>query len=100
MTKDLYFSTIDNDVVFSADIIKAYFLETGINIDHNDVDKIRFVASSMAGLERELKRPSPVFLVKHGHTLAAVRVYRDIHKCSLSEAKYIIDKMVEEFKEA
>ena len=99
MTKELYFATIDNNIVFSADIIKAHYLQTGEKIDRNDVDKIRFVAASMAGLKRELKRPSPVFLVKHGHTLAAVRVYRDIHECSLSEAKHIIDKMVEEFKE-
>lgn len=99
MLKELYFSTIDNDIVFSADIIKAYFLKTGIKIDRNDVDKIRFVTASMAGIERELKHPSPVFLVKHGHTVAAVRVYRDIHGCSLSEAKFIIDKMVEELKE-
>lgn len=98
MTKDLYFSTKDNDIVFSADIIKAYYLKTGIKIDHDDVDRIRLVAASMAGIERELKRPSPVFLVKHGHECAAVRVYRDIHECSLREAKDIIDKMVEEFK--
>ena len=99
MSNELYFATIDNNVVFRADIIKAYFLKTGIKIDYDDVDRIRLVAASMAGINRELKRPSPVFLVKHGHTLAAVRVYRDIHECSLSEAKSIIDKMVEEFKE-
>lgn len=99
MRKELYFATKDNDIVFSYDIIKAYYLKTGIKIDSDDVDRIRFVAASMAGIERELKRPSPVFLVKHGHICAAVRVYRDIHECSLREAKDIIDKMVEEFKE-
>lgn len=99
MHKELYFATKDNDIVFSADVIKAYYLKTGIKIDRDDVDRIRFVVASMAGIERELKRPSPVFLVKHGYVAAAVRVYRDIHECSLREAKDIIDKMVEEFKE-
>lgn len=98
MTKDLYFATKDNDIVFSYDVIKAYYLKTGIKIDFYDVDRIRLAAASMAGIERELKRPSPVFLVKHGHECAAARVYRDIHECSLREAKEIIDKMVEEFK--
>lgn len=99
MSNELYFATKDNDVVFKSDIIKAYFLKTGIKIAYDDVDRIRLAAASMAGIERELKRPSPVFLVKHGHECAAVRVYRDIHECSLREAKDIIDKMVEEFKE-
>ena len=99
MHRELYFATKDNDIVFSADVIKAYYLKTGIKIDPDDVDRIRLIAASMAGIERELKRPSPVFLVKHGHICAAVRVYRDIHECSLREAKDVIDKMVEEFKE-
>lgn len=99
MTKELYFATKDNDIVFSYDVIKAYYLKTGIKIDHDDVDRIRFVAASMAGIERELKRPSPVFLVKHRHIVAAIKVYRDIHGCSLCEAKDAVDKIAERLKE-
>ncbi len=95
MIKELYFSTKDNDIVFSADVVKAYYLKTGIKIDPNDVDRIRFVAVSMAGIERELKRPSPVFLVKHGHKCAAVRVYRDIHNTTLREAHDAVEKIAE-----
>ena len=99
MSKELYFATKDNDVVFKADVIKAYYLKTGIKIDHDDVDRIRLIAASMAGIERELKRPSPVFLVKHGHECAAVRVYRDIHECSLHEAKNAVERITEVLKE-
>ena len=99
MSNELYFATKDNGVAFKADIIKAYYLKTGIKIDYDDVDRVRLAAAAMAGIERELKRPSPVFLVKHGHTLAAVRVYRDIHECTLREAKDAIDKIAEQLKE-
>lgn len=99
MPKDLYFRTTDNDVVFSADIIKAYYLKTGIKIDPYDVDRIRFVTASMAGIERELKNPSPAFLIKHGHLVSATKVYRDIHGCSLREAKDAVDKIAEKLKE-
>lgn len=98
MHKELYFATKDNGIVFSYDIIKAYYLKTGIKIDSDDVDRIRFAAASMAGIDRELKHPSPMFLVKHGHECAAVKVYRDIHGCSLREAKETIDKIIEGLK--
>ena len=99
MSKELYFRTTDNDIAFGTDIVKAYYLNTGIKIDPDDVGKIRFVARHMYGIERELTYPSPVFLVKHGHIVAAMRVYRDIHNCTLREAKDAVDKIQKQFNE-
>lgn len=93
MIQELYFATIDNNIVFANDIVKSHFLNTGEKIDHTDVDKIRLVAASMPGVSRELKKPSPVFLVRNGHTVAAVRVYRDLYGCTLSEARLMVEKI-------
>ena len=96
---DLYFARTDNNVAFSRDIINAHYLVTGYKIESYEHDKIRAVASRMSGIVREIQEPSPEFLVKHGYFISAVRVYRDIHDCSLTEAKAAIDMIAERIKE-
>jgi hypothetical protein len=59
---------------------------TGEKIDCDDADKIRLFASSMAGIERELKNPSVAFLVKHGRFVRAVKLYKHKYDCTLREA--------------
>lgn len=95
---NLYFERADHNIAFCGDIVHAHYLVSGETIDANDHEKIRAVAASMAGIVRELNRPSPKFLVKHGHTVAAIRVYRDMHDCTLMQAKSAVDRMAEKLK--
>lgn len=98
MPKTLYFARKDNDIAFSYDIIQAHYLMTGSKLESDDYDGIRNTAASMSGIVRELERPSVKFLVKHGRTVPAIRVYRDLNGCTLHEARDAVDKIVESLK--
>ena len=98
MYKDLYFERADHNIAFSGDIVHAHYLVSGEKIEMNDYEKIRELAANMVGIVRELKHPSPKFLVKHGHNVAAIRVYRDMHNCTLMQAKSAVDRMAEKLK--
>lgn len=98
MTKTLYFARADSNIAFSYDIIQAHYLMTGQEIKFDDHEAIRNAAASMSGILRELEHPSVKFLVEHGHTIPAIRVYRDIHNCTLAEAKAVVDAMDAAFR--
>ena len=98
MPKNLYFALTDNDIAFSNDIIKVHYFMTGTKIDLDDHDAIRRAASTMSAVVRELEHPSVEFLVKHGHIVPAIRLYRDLNDCMLTEAKAAVDKIVAELE--
>jgi hypothetical protein len=95
MTKTLYFARADNNIAFSYDIIQAHYLMTSQEIKFDDHEAIRNAAASMSGILRELERPSVKFLVKHGHTVPAIRVYHELNNCTLHEARDAVQQIVE-----
>jgi hypothetical protein len=98
MSKELYFKMVNNDIAFSGDIIRAHYLTTGTALDPDNHDEIRKIAASMSGIVRELNFPSPTVLVRSGHIVSAVRLYRAIHNCTLREANDTINKIAEQLK--
>ena len=95
MSKTLYFALSNNDIAFSNDIVRVYYFVTGNAIDPEDHNKVRRAASTMSAVTKVLSNPSVEFLVKHRHIVSAVRLYRQLNDCTLSEAKEAVDKIIE-----
>jgi hypothetical protein len=95
MPKTLYFARTDDDIAFSNDIIQTHYFMTGDKINPEDTHSIRKAANDMAGILYELDRPSVERLVKHRHVVSAVRLYRELHDCTLKEAHDAVQKIVE-----
>jgi hypothetical protein len=94
MAKTLYFARTDDDIAFGGDIIKVHYFMTGDKINPEDTRSIRKAANVMAGILYELDRPSVEHLVKHKHVVSAVRLYRELHDCTLHEAHDAVQKML------
>jgi hypothetical protein len=91
----LYFARTDDDIAFSNDVAQAHYLIIGKKIDPTNNEEIRRLACHMDGLKGELDNPSVEYLVKHGHVVSAVRLYRELHDCTLREAHDAVQKIVE-----
>lgn len=90
MDSKLYFETIDGGVINSSDIKKAYYIMIGKQLKEKEVlTYARFLPS----VKRHISNPTPEELYRLGSTVNAIVLYRELHDCSLTEAK----KAVEEF---
>lgn len=100
MPKTLYFARTDDDIAFGSDIIRVHYFMTGDKINPEDTRSIRKAANDMAGILYELDRPSVEHLVKHGHIVSAVRLYRDLNDCTVYEAHTAVQKISKEVNNA
>lgn len=92
----IYFKEKGNDSIFltELDIVKAARITEGILINYTDKASVREFAKKCKGVGEEIKRPSVRYLVNKGNKIGAIHVFRDIHNCSIVEAKEAVDKMM------
>lgn len=86
----------DDSFFTEMDIIRAAMITEGIFIDYRNEGQIREFAWKCKGVGEEIKRPSVRYLVNKGNKIGAIHVFRDIHNCSIVEAKEAVDKMMAE----
>ena len=96
----LYFET-KTRVLESYDIQKIAEAMTGIELSDTD-EAIRTFASSCPGIVREIKNPTVEDFLNKKETVKAIVLYRDIHGCTIVEARNAVyammDKIVDEGK--
>lgn len=89
--KTRYYITKDNRLVTSNDVIKSWYLLTGIQITTED-EETAVIFNKMNGITSEVI-PSYETLLKHDAKVLAVAKYREDNDCSLREAQEAIDKI-------
>lgn len=96
----IYFETTNGRLVTNYNISTTAEIVNGKKIDSEDFVSVReYVKGACNGILKEVKNPSVNFLIKKGRKIDAVKLYYDTHTgISLSEAKNIIEEMMEECK--
>lgn len=97
---NLYFET-KHHILTEYDIHKIAEAMTGNELC--DTDKaVRKFARSCPGIIKEITEPTVEYFLSKKETVKAIKLYRDIHGCSIVEAKdtvnAMVDKMVDEGK--
>lgn len=97
MTDDIYFGTLDGDLVTNFELARIAKIVDGREIDYNDLLSIKAYADICRGIVGEVENPSVKFLIRHGHKVKAVQIYhRQNPEVSLTECKKIVDDMADE----
>ena len=96
----LYFET-KTRILDSYDIQKIAEAMTGYQLKDTD-EAIRTFANTCPGIIREIKNPTVEDFLNKKETVKAIVLYRDIHGCTIVEARNAVnammDKMVDEGK--
>lgn len=93
---NLYFET-KHHILTDYDIQKIAEAMTGNALNDTD-EAIREFASSCPGIIREITEPTVEYFLSKKETVKAIKLYRDIHGCSIVEAKDIVNKIMEKNK--
>jgi len=91
-TKYLWFATTDGDLMDDYQIRRIARIVHDVVIPSDDHDAIRAYAKTCKGITHEVKHPSVDYLLKHGHKVTAMRIYRNTHPdVTLLEARQYIE---------
>lgn len=99
----LYYQLRNGNIVGEYEIHKAYEIATGNTFHHDSADFSQWLYSLLgksivkAMTEREVNIEQ---FLRGNNIVAAVRLYRDTHGCSLREAKDTVDKIKAEMQNA
>lgn len=95
----IYFATIDNDVIDNFAVSRLALMHDAVRIRHDDVDTLRSYVTVCDGIIREIKNPSIEYLLRNGHKVSAIKVYRDKHpNKSLLDIRNAINRIEEKMK--
>lgn len=92
----LYYQLRNGNIVSEYEVHKAYEIATGNTFHYDSSDFSRWLHSllgkSIVKAMRETEVDIEHFL-RGNNTIAAVRLYRDTHGCTLREAKDAVDEI-------
>ena len=95
----LYYQLRNGNIVSEYDVNKAFEICTGETYHYTSNAYSKWLYSMLGNSIVKAMRETEVDIaqfLKGNNIIAAVRLYRDTHGCSLREAKEAIDKMREE----
>ena len=90
----LYYQLRNGKIVDQYDVYKAYEIATGNAFDYFSADFSKWLYSMLGESIVKAMKETEVDLmqfIKGNNIIAAVRLYREIHGCSLREAKDAVD---------
>lgn len=92
----LYYQLRNGKIVDEYDVYKAYEIATGNTFEYDSADFAKWLHSMLGNSIVEVIKETEidiVRLIKGGNILAAVRTYRNMHDCTLREAKEKVEEM-------
>ena len=94
----LYYQLRNGNIVDEYDVHKAFEICTGETYHYESIAYAKWLYSMLGNSIIKAMRETEVDIaqfIKGNNIIAAVRLYRDVHNCTLREAKDAIDKMRE-----
>ena len=97
----LYYQLRNGNIVSKYDIERAFEICTGETFHYDSVAYSRWLFSLLGNSIVKAMKETEVDMVqflKGNNIIAAIRLYRDTHECTLREAKEAVDKIRAEMK--
>ena len=95
---NLYYKLANGNWVDRYDIERAFYISTGAKYTTDSKEFVRWLFSLLGESVLAVKRADdPKFvaeLLKSGQKVMAMKVYKDIHNCTLKEARDTIERMI------
>lgn len=94
MEKIVYYKNRDGKLLNSHDVERAFWVVTGNYRWQDEVGYLKFLYDLLGKTIVAVANPSVEGFIAKGESFAAIRLYRDQHGCSLTEAKQAVDDMI------
>ena len=95
---NLYYKLANGNWVDRYDIERAFYISTGAKYTTDSKEFVRWLFSLLGESVLAVKRADDPKLVaellKSGQKVMAMKVYKDIHNCTLKEARDTIERMI------
>lgn len=95
---NLYYKLANGNWVDRYDIERAFYISTGAKYTTDSKKFVRWLFSLLGESVLAVKRADDPKLVaellKSGQKVMAMKVYKDIHNCTLKEARDTIERMI------
>ena len=96
---NLYYKLANGNWVDRYDIERAFYISTGAKYTTGSKEFVRWLFSLLGESVLAVKRADDpklfAELLKSGQKVMAMKVYKDIHNCTLKEARDTIERMIE-----
>ena len=96
--KNLYYKLANGNWVDRYDIETAFYISTGAKYTTDSKEFVRWLFSLLSESILAVKKGDDPELIaellKSGQKVRAIKVYKDLHDCTLAEAKEAIERMM------
>lgn len=94
MDKIVYYKNRNGKLLDSRDVERAFWVVTGNYRFQDEVGYLKFLYDLLGKTIVSVANPTVESYIATGQSFHAIRLYRDQHGCSVSEAKRAVDDMI------